>query len=98
LATSQDYRAITIEPDAVVYCDIPYWGTKDYGVAFNHAEFLEWAATRDFPVYVSEYGIDDPRFEQVFEVSKRSMLAAKKANVCNMERVYWNKKYTRRGG
>jgi site-specific DNA-adenine methylase len=89
---SKDYREIEILPNSVVYCDIPYKGTADYGQSFDHAAFHDWAASCPEPVYFSEYACQDPRFELVFEVEKRSMLSAKKSNKKNMERVFWNKK------
>jgi hypothetical protein len=87
---SGDYRQVPILPNSVVYCDIPYKGTADYIGAFNYKEFYDWAMTRDFPVYVSEYNIDDPRFKLVYEVDKRSMLSAEKSNKQMSEKLYWN--------
>jgi hypothetical protein len=88
--SAKDYRDVEIKPNSVVYCDIPYKGTADYLNSFDHKAFYEWAMTRDFPVYVSEYNIDDPRFKLVYTVDKRSMLSNDKS-VGNMsEKLYWN--------
>jgi hypothetical protein len=87
---SGDYRQVPILPNSVVYCDIPYKGTADYIGAFNYKEFYDWAMTRDFPVYVSEYNIDDPRFKLVYSVDKRSMLSQDKSVVNKSEKLYWN--------
>lgn len=87
---SADYRTIELLPNSLVYCDIPYKGTAEYGQSFDHAAFHDWAANCEQPVYFSEYACDDPRFEVVFEIEKRSMLSATKSNKKNMERVYWN--------
>jgi len=57
-----------------VYCDIPYFGTADYG-GFDHDKFFDWAATRDFPVLISEYNISDKRFKLIYEIDKRSLLS-----------------------
>jgi hypothetical protein len=39
-----------------VYCDIPYKGTNRYQRGgFNYDRFYEWADSRDFPVFISEY-------------------------------------------
>jgi len=90
--SSKDYRDVKILPNSVVYCDIPYKDTASYG-EFNHDQFFEWAATRDFPVYISEYNIDDPRFILVYDIYKRSML---KNNIklikIESEKLYWNGK------
>ncbi len=87
---SKDYREIPIRENSIIYCDIPYKGTADYIGAFNHKDFYDWAMTRNFPVYVSEYNIDDPRFKLVYEVDKRSMLSAEKSNKQMSEKLYWN--------
>ena len=48
------------EDGDVVYCDPPYANTHNrYGIKFDHAAFWEWARTRDYPVYVSEYKAPD---------------------------------------
>lgn len=52
-----DYRDVIIPDNAVVYCDIPYKGTNDYGMEFDHNAFYEWA--RNHPCYVSEYQMPD---------------------------------------
>jgi len=94
--TSLDYRQVEIKPNSVVYCDIPYSGTKKYTHEFNHNEFFDWAASREFPVYISEYNISDPRFEVVYSVSKSVKLSSKgrtKENAdLSREKLYWNKK------
>lgn len=91
--TSLDYREIEIKPNSVVYCDIPYKGTAEYSKdGFDHKAFFEWAATRDFPVYVSEYEIKDPRFKLIYSINKTVKLSSNgssKANA-NKERLYWN--------
>ena len=57
LSTSSfSYDEVAIEPGDVVYADPPYANTgQDYGGNFDHSKFWDWVATRDFPVYVSEY-------------------------------------------
>jgi site-specific DNA-adenine methylase len=90
--TSLDYRAVEILPNSVVYCDIPYQGTAEYGNAFSHKEFFDWAASRDFPVFISEYEIKDPRFELVYTVSKRCILTTEgESNKVRQEKLYRNK-------
>lgn len=98
--TGLDYREVNVKPNSVVYCDIPYnvaskSGKKtQYGIDFDHAAFFDWAATREFPVYFSEYNCDDSRFVKVFEKGKQVGMAAvtnKKASE-TMERLYWNQR------
>ena len=88
--SSLDYRKVSIKENSIVYCDIPYKGTADYIDLFNHKEFYDWAISRTFPVYISEYEISDPRFKLVYSVEKRSMLSSKKTNNIKQERLYWN--------
>jgi len=89
--TSLDYRAVEILPNSVVYCDIPYKGTAEYGNSFNHQEFFDWAATRTFPVFISEYDVPDKRFKLVYEVNKRCILTQSgDSNKVKKERLYWN--------
>lgn len=54
---SGDYQDVVIEPNSTVYCDIPYKGTGAYSTKykFDYERFYEWALSRDYPVYVSEY-------------------------------------------
>ena len=91
--TAKDYREVEIEPDAVVYCDIPYQGTADYGGSFSHKEFFDWAASRPFPVFISEYNVPDSRFKLIYTVDKRSLLTqAGDSNKVKSEKLYWNGK------
>jgi len=85
------YEHVIIKENSVVYCDIPYKGTASYLGEFNHAKFFDWASSRGFPVFISEYNIDDFRFEQVYEVEKRSMLDnSREAQKIISEKLYWN--------
>lgn len=93
---SMDYRNVPIKPNSIVYCDIPYKNTEGYGVEFNHKEFYDWAASRDFPVYISEYSCDDPRFKLVYSVGKRVKMSAKgqtkESEDHSREKLFWNGK------
>ena len=64
-----DYTDYEFIEGDVVYCDPPYRGTGNYRHTkekFDHDKFWEWVRTRDFPVYVSEYGAPDD-FVSIFE-------------------------------
>ena len=84
-----DYRQVPILPNSVIYCDIPYRGTADYGTEFNHEEFYDWAAARPEPVFVSEYEINDTRFHLIMEWSTKSRLSSK-GPTNSRERLYGN--------
>ena len=86
-----DYRSVEIPADSVVYCDIPYRGTSEYVAgAFDHDQFYEWALSRHFPVFVSEYAMPD-EFSCVWECKHRSILSGA-ANNAVTEKLYVNKK------
>ena len=96
--TSLSYNKIDIPEDAVVYCDPPYHasdnmlyeGTAD---AFDHNAFYDWCVrvSKTNPIFISEYSIDDDRFEVVAEKQKiTSMSQVKSFNVT--ERLYTVKK------
>ena len=87
-----DYRSVPIKENSIVYCDIPYRGTADYITEFNHKEFYDWAATRPFPVFISEYSLPDTRFKLIYSVDKRSMLSQDKSVGNKSENLYWNGK------
>ena len=85
-----DYRAVKIPDNAVVYCDIPYKGTAEYTAgAFDHAAFYEWALSRPFQVYVSEYSCPEG-FTSVYEMKHRSILSSS-ANNSVTERLFCSK-------
>ena len=96
--TSLSYDEIDIPDDAVVYCDPPYHacighlyeGTAD---AFDHNAFYEWCVrvSKTNPIFISEYSIEDDRFEIVAEKSKMTSMAQVKSSIVN-ERLYTVKK------
>ena len=96
--TSLSYDEIDIPDNAVIYCDPPYHasdnrlyeGTSD---AFDHNAFYDWCVrvSKTNPIFISEYSIDDDRFEIVAEKQKiTSMSQVKSFNVT--ERLYTVKK------
>jgi site-specific DNA-adenine methylase len=87
--TSKDYREIEIKKNSVIYCDIPYKGTKGYGLEFNHKEFFDWAAKQKEPLFISEYNVDDTRFHLVKEIRHISTLSGTTNNAVK-EKLYCN--------
>ena len=95
--TSLSYDEIDIPPDAVVYCDPPYHACNKElyeGTArFDHNAFYDWCVdvSKTNPIFISEYSIEDDRFEVVAEKQKiTSMSPVKSFNVT--ERLYTVKK------
>jgi len=55
---SKDYREIVIPTGAVIYCDPPYKGTREYKEkGFNYIEFWDWVrvVAKTNKIYISEY-------------------------------------------
>ena len=94
--SSLSYEQVDIKPNSVVYCDIPYKGTTGYSDTFDHKPFFDWAATREFPVFISEYNVPDPRFKRIYSVAKTvkmsSQGATKESADPSREKLYWNGK------
>ena len=90
ILTNLDYRQVLIEPNSVIYCDIPYQGTADYGNTFSHREFFDWAASQQNPLFISEYNVSDERFYLLKEFKHRTTFA-KGGNSPVVEKLYGNK-------
>ena len=96
--TSLSYDEIDIPDDAVVYCDPPYHASNNTlyegtAKAFDHCAFYDWCVrvSKTNPIFISEYSIEDDRFEIVAEKQKITSLAPVKSfNV--IERLYTVKK------
>ena len=96
--TSLSYDEIDIPDDAVVYCDPPYHDRdkklyEGTASSFDHCTFYDWCVgvSKTNPIFISEYSIEDDRFEVVAEKQKMSCLSSVKSfNVT--ERLYTVKK------
>nr|DAU66736.1 MAG TPA: DNA adenine methylase [Caudoviricetes sp.] len=82
------YEKVKIPDNAVIYADIPYYGT-DCGSyeGFNHKAFFDWAAEQK-NIYISSYNIDDDRFMSAWEKPKRNLASQKGTGKLMMERIY----------
>lgn len=70
-----DYRDVKIQPDSLIYCDIPYKNTAEYSDGgFDHESFYDWAEKQREPVIISEYAMPAARFERIDFIKKRSLL------------------------
>nr|DAL17013.1 MAG TPA_asm: DNA adenine methylase [Caudoviricetes sp.] len=62
---TDDYQAVKIPGNAVVYCDPPYGNCsatvdkRTYCKNFKIHDFIDWLRKVDFPVFVSEYAMPD---------------------------------------
>lgn len=76
----KDYRELEIPKHSIVYCDIPYNGTKQYSTSknFDHDKFWQWVrdmSSKGHKVFVSEYSSPDD-FTCVWEKQTKSSLSA----------------------
>ena len=96
--TSLSYDEIDIPDGAVVYCDPPYHACdkslyESTAKAFDHCAFYDWcvSVSKTNPIFISEYSIEDDRFEVVAEKQKMTSMPSKTSfNVT--ERLYTVKK------
>lgn len=54
------YDSLEIPEHSIIYCDIPYKGTKGYGVKFDYPKFYEWCFSKKsegHQVFISEYSM-----------------------------------------
>lgn len=83
-----DYRDVAILPDSVIYCDIPYKGTRNYrGVEFDHSAFYDWALAQTAPLFISEYSAPSD-FECIAEFERTSTFSATNNSLKKIERIF----------
>ena len=71
------YEKIKIRPDSVIYCDIPYHNTDEYGEGvFDYERFYDWCEKQTEPLYISEYWMPPERFECVASIEKSVTLCS----------------------
>ena len=79
--TSLSYDEIDIPDNSVIYCDPPYHASDNSlyeGTArFDHRAFYDWCVrvSKTNPIFISEYSIEDDRFEVVAEKQKMTSMA-----------------------
>lgn len=78
-----DYREVKIQPNSVIYADIPYFSTNAYGSVtqpFNHSEFYDWCCNQEELVLISEYYMPTDRFTEVWNTRHKQSLCATKTS------------------
>jgi site-specific DNA-adenine methylase len=90
--TCGSYEDVRLEPDSVIYCDIPYLGTAKYKIGadadgFNYEKFYRWGHEQQVPVFVSEYAAD---LQKLYEKKHRSTLSATNNAKVTVENLYGN--------
>ena len=90
--TCDDYREYKYQDGDIVYLDPPYENTNGYGDnVFNHDEFYNWCASRDYQVWFSSYKISDKRFKMVWARRLRGLMNGAQSVIYNYECLYTNK-------
>ena len=74
------YSDLKIPDKSILYCDIPYQGTKQYSTSkdFDHVKFWQWCrdmSEQGHSVFISEYNAPDD-FECVWSGNIKSYLQA----------------------
>lgn len=85
--TSTDYQQVSILPNSLLYCDIPYRNTEKYDNDFNYERFYEWASAQKELVVVSEYSMPD-NFICIAEYDKRVLFNDTVKNKVAKEKLF----------
>lgn len=93
-----DYRSVKIQPDSLIYCDIPYKNTTEYSDSgFDYESFYDWAEMQSEPVIISEYAMPAERFERIDFTEKRCLLSAGGAKSIRKEGLFVPKTQIKKG-
>ena len=91
--TSVSYDEIDL-PDpseTVIICDPPYRDTQGYQVEFDNDKFEQWCIDRareGYEVFVCEYNIENPAFEEVWSKQVMNFGGGNKNQKRSIERLY----------
>lgn len=93
-----DYRNVKIQPDSLIYCDIPYKNTVEYSDGgFDYESFYDWAEMQSEPVIISEYAMPAERFERIDFTEKRCLFSAGRAESIRKEGLFVPKTQIKKG-
>lgn len=82
------YDDVKIKNNSVIYCDIPYKGTKEYiSGAFDYDKFYKWRQTQD-NIYISEYNMPAAEFKEVYNIEKTVLLSSKSNSIKAVEKLF----------
>ncbi|MBP5456191.1 MAG: DNA adenine methylase [Paludibacteraceae bacterium] len=67
-----DYSCLDLPTKSLIYCDIPYKGTKQYSTSanFDYERFYDWCVDMvqtGHKVFISEYNMPEDKFECVWQ-------------------------------
>lgn len=95
--TSKSYDKIDL-PDpseTVIICDPPYRDTQGYQIEFDNDKFEQWCidkAKQGYEVFVCEYNIANPAFEEVWSKEVINIGGGNKNQKRSIEKLYHVKK------
>lgn len=94
-AFNKDYSDIEIQPDSVIYCDIPYKGTETYNkIGFDYDRFYTWCSEQKELVIISEYDMPSEGFECIDRINKRVTISQYDNTLLRTERLFVPKHQT----
>lgn len=86
-----DYRDVEILPDSVIYCDIPYFSTREYRhneEPFDYDAFYDWCEEQTALVLISEFWMPPERFVCIAERPRKSTFSATNNSLERIEKVF----------
>lgn len=83
-----DYKDYVYKDGDIVYCDIPYYNTREYDDDFDFNAFFEWVRTRPYTVYFSNNEKIPQIFPYIWEKEIKSTLSATNNSKRQIERLY----------
>ena len=86
-----DYQKVPIPDGALIYCDIPYYGTNcgKYG-GFDHERFYAWAWEQN-NIFISEYRMPKG-FIEVANIEKTVLSASNGNDIKAEEKIFTNRR------
>lgn len=86
-----DYREVEILPDSVIYCDVPYFQSREYKhnkEAFDHQSFYDWCEKQTALVLISEFSMPEDRFICIAEKPRKVTFSATNNSLERIEKVF----------
>ena len=90
-ASVGDYREVEILPDSVIYCDVPYFQSREYKhnkEAFDHKSFYDWCEKQTALVLISEFWMPEDRFVCIAEKPRKVTFSATNNSLERIEKVF----------
>ena len=86
-----DYREVEILSDSVIYCDVPYFQSREYKhnkEAFDHESFYDWCEKQTALVLISEFYMPEDRFICIAEKPRKVTFSATNNSLERIEKVF----------